>query len=78
MANLTLTIDEKILKKARMRALQEGTSVNALVRNYLESYTGAQSSHDTVISEIVDLSKKSRSRRGSGRWKRDELHDRSI
>jgi len=78
MANLTLTIDEKILKKARMRALQEGTSVNALVRNYLESYTGVQSTRETVISEIVALSKKSRSRKGSARWKRDDIHDRSI
>ncbi len=30
MANLTITVDEQTLKKARMRALEEGTSVNAL------------------------------------------------
>ena len=32
MANLTLVIDEDVLRRARVRALQQGTSVNALVR----------------------------------------------
>jgi predicted HicB family RNase H-like nuclease len=35
-ANLTLTIDDEVLKKARIHALERGTSVNALVREYLE------------------------------------------
>ena len=78
MANLTITIGEDILKKARMRALDEGTSVNALLREYLEEYTGAHRKHETVVAEILKLSKKSKSRRGSRRWTRDELHDRST
>jgi len=35
-ANLTLTIDEDLLRRARIRALEQGTSVNARVRKYLE------------------------------------------
>lgn len=31
MSNLTITIDAEVLKQARIRALQEGTSVNARV-----------------------------------------------
>ncbi len=38
MPNLTITVDEKILKKARIKALEEGTSVNALLRSFLERY----------------------------------------
>lgn len=34
-ANLTLSIDDEILKRARIRALELDTSVNALVREYL-------------------------------------------
>ncbi len=78
MANLTLTIDEQVLKKARIRALEEGTSVNALVREYLESYTATRRSHEAVVGEILNLSKKSRSRRGSRRWNRDDLHERRL
>ncbi len=28
MANLTITVDEETLRRARIRAIQEGTSVN--------------------------------------------------
>lgn len=37
MANLTLSIDDDLLKQSRLYALQHDTSVNALVRAYLES-----------------------------------------
>ena len=40
MANLTLTIDDDVLLRARQRALEHGTSVNALVREYLEGFVG--------------------------------------
>lgn len=40
MANLTITVDDRLLKQARMRALEDGTSVNALLRSYLERYAG--------------------------------------
>jgi predicted HicB family RNase H-like nuclease len=43
MANLTITVDEDVLKKARLRALQQGVSVNALLRDYLARYAGAAS-----------------------------------
>ena len=34
--NLTIVIDDEILKRARIRAIQENTSVNAVVRDYLD------------------------------------------
>ncbi len=42
MTNLTITVDEQTLKKARIRALEEGTSVNAILRDYLETYAGVR------------------------------------
>jgi hypothetical protein len=77
MANVTITIDPDVLKKARIRALDQGTSVNALLREYLEEYTGMRHRHETNVTEILTLSKRSKSRRGSRRWTRDDLHDRS-
>ena len=35
MTNLTLTVDETLLRKARILALERGTSVNALVREFI-------------------------------------------
>ncbi|MDQ3973590.1 MAG: hypothetical protein M3276_04530 [Actinomycetota bacterium] len=41
MANLTLTIDDDVLRRPRIRALERDTSVNAVVREFLASYAGA-------------------------------------
>lgn len=39
MTNLTLSLDEELVKRARIRAIGEGTSLSAKVREFLASYT---------------------------------------
>ena len=41
MANLTLAIDDDLLHRARGRAAEQGTSVNAVVRDLLVAYSAA-------------------------------------
>lgn len=74
--NLTLAIDEALLRQARIRALEQGTSVNALVRAYLEHYVGT-SARDG-ISGVLEIARAARASSGpEGRaWSRDELHAR--
>ena len=72
--NITLSIDEKTAKEARKIANEMGTSLNQLVRNYLELLTKKnQSSSD--LSEFISLSGQGH----SAGWKfdRDELHERT-
>jgi hypothetical protein len=76
MANLTITIDDECLEKARVRAVVEGTSVDSLLKAYLESYAGRSDEQATAVREILNLSRKSRARRGSREWRRDELYER--
>ena len=76
MANLTIAIDKETLRKARIRALEDGTSVNALLRQYLENYAGRRQEREKAVQEILELSTRSKSRRGSKRWTRDQLHER--
>lgn len=38
MTNLTITVDEETLRRARVRAIEEGSSVNAVLRDYLTRY----------------------------------------
>ncbi len=40
MSNLTLVIDDALLKEARIKALQDGTSVNEICRLAIERYVG--------------------------------------
>jgi len=75
MANLTVAIDEDVLKKARIRAVQEGTSVNAVVRSHLESYARVAAERKRIVQTLLATAKgpKRRYRRPISR---DELHER--
>ncbi len=77
MSNLTITIDSELLRRARIRALEHGTSVNALVRAYLEAFAGAEEAR-AAIGELVVIARTARSRSGArGRqWTREDLHER--
>ena len=76
MTNLTITIDEQVLKEARMRALEDGVSINALLREYLEKYTGANRQYQQVTQEILKIAKGSTAASGGKRWPREELYER--
>jgi plasmid stability protein len=76
MANLTITVDDEVLKRARMRALEQDTSVNAVLREYLEAYSGVRGEQLNAVSKVISLSDEASSRRGDRRWSRDELHER--
>jgi hypothetical protein len=38
MANLTISVDENLVKQARIKALQEGTSLSGKIREFLTGY----------------------------------------
>ena len=74
--NLTITVEDDVLKKARMRALEEDTSVNAVLREYLETYAGVERSRRQAIRAVLAIARESRAGRGDATWTRDELHER--
>lgn len=76
MANLTITVDDDVLRRARVRATENDTSVNSILRDYLEAYATAGPTWEQVTDAILRLSSQARSGRGSARWNRDELHER--
>ena len=79
MTNLTITVDEETLKRARMRALEEGTSVNAVLREYLEAYAGVRRERREAWRRILDLARESGMGSGGKRLpRREELYDRKV
>ena len=76
MTNLTITVDEDTLRRARVRAQEHGTSVEAVLRDYLESFAGTRSGRQAAIDSILERSRRATSRRGSRTWTRDELQER--
>jgi hypothetical protein len=72
MANLTLSVHDAVLKRARQRALEEGTSVNAQVRDFLNRYAGSSSGFEAFLAMTEGLG--ARSGAGGRRWSREGLH----
>jgi plasmid stability protein len=77
MANLTITVDDQLLKRARIRAIENGTSVNAVVSEFLGRYAGDGGTH-AALAAFLELARRSEASSGrEGRsWRRDDLYDR--
>lgn len=77
MANLTLNIEDSTLRRARVRALEQGTTVNALVREYLESFAGESAAREGLQAFVSLAERADASSGAAGRaWTRDDAHAR--
>ena len=74
--NLTISVDSHVLKRARIRAVEEDTSVNAVLRDCLEAYAGGAGRNRQAVRRLFLLAETSESGRGGAAWTRDELHER--
>ena len=74
--NLTITVEARTVRKARIRALEENTSVNAVLRDHLATYAGLTSARTEAVNRLLNLSRNCQSGRGEAHWTRDELHER--
>jgi len=75
-ANLTIAIEDDVLKRARLHALEQGTSVNAVVREFLREYTGKTSRQAEAGRRLIELAHKNATVVGPIAWTREELYDR--
>ncbi len=76
MTSLTIAVDEETLKRARVRAIQEGTSVNAVLRQRLDEYAGSTEARLRALRELLDSSARSTMRLGGRSFDREEIYDR--
>ena len=70
--NVTLSADEKLIRKARKKAEQDHTTLNSQFRQWLENYTsiGTSSNDYENLMEQLSYSK------SIGQYSRDELNER--
>ena len=70
--NITLSADEVLIERARARARQQRTSLNAAFRQWLESYAaeqGARESYESLMERLDEVE--------AGRsFTRDEMNER--
>lgn len=79
MKNITLAIDEEVLKGARRYATARDTTVNGLVREYLTRIATEDDRVAKARKELLKLAETSTARLGPGwKWNREELYDRPV
>lgn len=83
-ANLTITVDDETLKRARLRALELGTSVNAILAEHLRAFAAERATQGRALQTLVSLAddnkrhggrERAKARRGRA-WSREDLHER--
>ena len=57
MTNLTIALDENLVKQARIKAIQEGTSLSAKVRELLSLYVRQDMPNVPVVIPKLPVSK---------------------
>jgi hypothetical protein len=75
--NVTLAIDEKLVARARDVARQRRTTLNQLVRDYLERLTTPDDA-PTVAQELERLWAGHEGHSGGRPWRREDLYDRRV
>ena len=76
MANVTLAIDDDLLQKARVKAVHENTSVNAVLRDFLAQWVRDESERARLAEQVGAHLSGGVYRSGGAGWSRDELHTR--
>ena len=79
MKNITLAIDEGVLKGARRYATARDMTLNGLVREYLTRIATEDDRVSKARKELLKLAETSTARLGPGwKWNREELYDRPV
>ena len=92
MYNLTVSLDPVIVREARIRAIGEGTSVSAMVREFLQHYVKLGSAvltsataqavalpaQKTPMERFIERAKASPYSSGGVKWDREALYDRKV
>ena len=76
-SNLTITLDADILREARVYAARKNTSVNQLVREYLEGLVAQETRHAEKLKAQDELMERGIGLAGEITWNRDDLYRRS-
>jgi hypothetical protein len=74
--NLTLTLDENLLRAARKEAIDRNTSVNDLIRDFLARLVRETDPHQDALAQLDEIFRTNRIRVGRRTWKREDLHAR--
>lgn len=78
---ITLDLDDKIVERARMLAKYRGTTLEAMLDEYIKNYAGEPKMTPEEAKEMVkrleEMWATSHGNSHGEKWTREEIHDRS-
>jgi hypothetical protein len=78
MKNITVSVPDDVYRNARIRAAERGTSVSALVGEYLRSLSGRGAEFSRLEAQQQQVQREIERFRARDRLDRDQLHDRAV
>ncbi len=77
MSNITLSVDDEVIKKVRKIAVDKNTTLTAMVREYLQAVADSDAAEKKQAVKKLQQSFGDLSRdMGRRNWSRDELYER--
>ena len=76
MKNITLAVPEDTLREVRKVAAERETTVNAMVREYLEHLAAHKKRRARLKRDVEAFAKKSGAVVGEVTWSREDVHER--
>lgn len=78
MKNITVSVPDEVYRSARVHAAETGTSVSALVANYLRKLTEDDAEFDRLAEQQRRIWSEIESFSASDRLDRSRVHDRAL
>ena len=77
MANVTLRVDDEVIRKVRKIAIDKHTTMTAMIRGFLESVARRETAERQRALQQLEASFRKYSRpMGPRTWTREDLHER--
>jgi len=76
--NITVSVPDDVYRAARIRAAERGSSVSAIVAEYLRSLSSPDAEFARLEAQQRRIQRQIERFRASSRLGRDEVHDRAV
>ncbi|MFW5711642.1 MAG: DUF6364 family protein [bacterium] len=77
MGNITMTLDDELIKRVKKIAVEQDTTLTGMIRGYLMDIARKDEQRtEEIIAELSELMNSNSSEVGPISWTRDQLHER--
>lgn len=76
MKNITLAVEDEVLELVKLTAAEQGTTVDALVREFFATVAATRRANDGARQALLNLAREAAGDMGGKKWNREALHDR--